>query len=310
MLKRFLSTVVATGLVAAGFAMGAAAQEGRVGIAKEKEISFQPAATEIMEQIVNLHDKVFYIIAAICILILGLLLWIMVRYNRRANPTPSKTSHNTPLEIIWTTIPILILVYIGFYSVKLLYNQDVIPEADLMIKVTGHQWYWTYEYPEQGIRFDSFMLPEEFFAADPPADVRERRDAALDELQQVLGLDAHPGIHRLLDTDTRVVVPVNATVKAIVTADDVIHAWTIPAFGFKIDAIPGRANETWFRAREIGTYYGQCSELCGIRHAFMPITVQVVSQEDFEAWVTRAKFFYASGAPGDAGQVAENVPGE
>jgi len=233
----------------------------------------------------------------------------MIRYNKTANPVPSKVAHNTPLEIIWTVVPVLILVYIGYFSVKLLYQEDVIPAADLVIKVTGHQWYWTYEYPDLGLSFDATMLPEEYFKADLSPDGRTERDAAIAEIRQVLSLPENPEIFRLLDTDRRVVVPVDTTVKVIVTADDVIHAWTIPAFGFKIDAIPGRLNETWFHARELGTFYGQCSELCGIRHAYMPIVVEVVSQKDFELWQTKARFFYASGRAFEGTAVAESAEG-
>ena len=258
-------------------------------MAEEKQINFQPPATEVMQDIINLHEVVMWIITAIVILVLGLMLWIIFRYNRRANPTPSKTTHNTFLEIIWTTIPIIILVYLGYYNIILLYKQDVIPPADMVIKVTGHQWYWTYEYPDHdGLTFDAYMAPSDYTLGIADADTTADWDARMEELRITLGREAPIITTRLLDTDTRVVVPVNTTVKVLVTADDVLHAWTIPAFGFKIDAVPGRVNETWFNAFEIGTYYGQCSELCGIKHAFMPIVVEVVSQEDFEAWLVRA----------------------
>ena len=305
MLKRFLTYTAASIFGAAAFILPAYSQDGRLGMAKDKQINFQPAATEAMEKIIEMHEMVLYIITAITILILGLLFWIMIRYNKRANPIPSKTSHNTALEIIWTFVPIVILIFIAVPSIKLLYFQDEIPEGEMLIKVTGHQWYWTYEYPEENLIFDANMLPVEFFSEDISDDMKARKASTLEELQQVLGRDGPIQIYRLLDTDTRVVVPVNTTVKVLVTADDVIHSWTIPAFGFKIDAVPGKINETWFNAKEIGTYYGQCSELCGIRHAFMPIVVEVVSQEDYQAWLTRAKFFYASSEIKKGSYVAE-----
>lgn len=261
-------------------------------MAEEKAISFQPAASEIMNDVINLHSEIFYIITGIVLVVLAVLLWTFLRYNKKANPKPSQVSHNTWLEIIWTLIPVLILAYIGFYSVRLLYKQEVIPDANLVIKVTGHQWYWTYEYPDSGLIFDSNMLPEDYFKAELSPELGKERAAAVAEIRQVLSLPEDPKIYRLLDTDRRLVVPIDTTVKVIVTADDVIHSWTVPAFGFKIDAIPGRLNETWFRAREEGVFYGQCSELCGIRHAYMPIAVQVVSQKDFELWQTKAKYMY------------------
>jgi cytochrome c oxidase subunit II len=304
---RIIRTIFAAALPPIVMAASAFAEEGRLGMAKETEINFQPPATDIMEQVVGLHTDIFYIITAIVALVLLLLLWIIIRYNKKANPVPSKVAHNTPLEIVWTVVPVLILVYIGYFSVKLLYEQDVIPEADMVIKVTGHQWYWTYEYPDLGLTFDATMLPEDYFKPGLSPAVAAERDAAVAELRQVLSLPENPKIFRLLDTDRRVVVPIDTTVKVIVTADDVIHAWTIPAFGFKIDATPGRLNETWFRARELGTFYGQCSELCGIRHAYMPIVVQVVSQKDFELWQTKARFFYASGGAPEGTSVASNA---
>lgn len=293
MLKKFLQMAAATacGLV---FSASALAQDGRVGMAKEKEINFQPPATEVMDGIVNLHTEVFYIITAIMILVLGLLLICMVRFNSKTNPKPSKTSHNTLLEIVWTIIPVIILTVICFSSIKLLYKQDVIPEADMVIKATGHQWYWSYEYPDQGIAFDANVVPDAYVLGTADEVTKQDWDQRFEELRVNLGWEQPIVPKRLLDTDTRLVVPVDTTIKVIVTADDVIHSWAVPAFGFKIDAIPGRINETWFHAREIGTFYGQCSELCGIRHAFMPIVVQVVSKEDYQAWLTRAESFYAA----------------
>jgi len=283
------------------------AEGGRVGVATDGQMNFQAPATDIMEGIVGLHEIIFYIISGIVALVLGLLLWVMIRYNRKTNPTPSKTSHNTLLEFIWTFIPIIILFFVGYKSIQLLYDEDVIPPADMVISVTGHQWYWSYNYPEEGIAFDGNMVPADYVLGTADASTVTDWDGRLEELRVMLGREQPIKPRRLLDTDTRLVVPVDTTVKVLVTADDVIHAWTIPAFGFKIDAIPGKTNETWFHAREIGTFYGQCSELCGIRHAFMPIVVEVVSKEDYEAWLARAKNFYSADSGFDGPRVAENA---
>jgi len=298
-LKKIMRLFTAAFLPAAALAFPAMAQDGRVGMAKEGQINFQDPATDVMLDIINLHTEVFYIISGITILVTGLLIYIMLRYNKWANKTPSKTSHNTLLEVIWTAVPVFILAYIAIDGVKLLYKQDVIPESDLVITATGHQWYWTYEYPDQGIAFDANMVPDDFVNGTADQFTTDDWNGRFDELRIILGSDQVIQPKRLLDTDTRVVVPVDTTVKVLVTADDVLHAWTIPAFGFKIDAVPGRVNETWFHANEIGTFYGQCSELCGIKHAFMPIVVEVVSKEDFEQWLTRANSFYAEGQPID-----------
>ena len=198
----------------------------------------------------------------------------------------------------------MILVIIGIPSFRLLYYQQTIPEADLVIEATGHQWYWTHEYPDlDRLEIHSRMLPASYFSPEMGEDTRLERQAVLAELQRMHGLDEPPEIYRLLDTDTRIVVPVNKTVKLTVTADDVLHAWAIPAFGIKIDAVPGRLNETWFRVEETGTYYGQCSELCGINHAFMPIVIEVVTAEEFDAWLVRAKEYYATGGPSESTRI-------
>ena len=207
-------------------------------------------------------------IISFTLFVLGLLLYVMVRFNAKANPEPSKTTHNTLVEVAWTVIPIIILIVIAIPSFRLLYFDRAIPDADLTIKATGHQWYWSYEYPDDdGMTFDAIMLED-------------------DELK--------PGQPRLLATDNDVVVPVNRNVRIIITASDVIHNWAIPAFGMKMDAIPGRLNEAWFRATRTGTFYGQCSELCGVRHAFMPIAVRVVTEEEYAAWLVTAKQEFAS----------------
>jgi cytochrome c oxidase subunit 2 len=237
------------------------------------QLGLQDAATERMTRIVDLHNFVLWIITAICLFVLALLGWIMVRFNAKANPKPTATTHNTVLEVLWTVIPVAILVAIAIPSFRLLYYEDVIPPSDMTIKAIGKQWYWTYEYPDNGnFTFDALMLSDR--------------------------VAAQQGEPRLLGTNNHVFVPVNKTVRIITTGADVIHAWTIPAFGVKIDAVPGKLNETWFNANREGKFYGECSELCGARHAFMPITVEVVSQERFDQWVQEARTKFATvGAP-------------
>ena len=233
---------------------------------KPWQLGFQDAATDNMAQITSFNDFLLVLMAAITLIVLGLMVYVMLRFNAKTNPEPSKTTHNTLVEVVWTVVPILILVIIAIPSFRLLYYQRVLPEADMTIKATGYQWYWGYEYPDHGgFAFDSLMLNDD-----------ERGDQP-----------------RLLATDTAMVVPVNATVRVVVTGADVLHSWAMPAFGVKMDAVPGRLNETWFRAEQTGTFYGQCSELCGVRHAFMPIRVEVVEQEEFASWVEEAKAEYA-----------------
>lgn len=280
-------------LAASVSAGSAGAVEKVLGRSVDKQLGFNISATPVMDDVWTFHTLLLYIIIAITLFVFALLIWCMVRYNRRANPEPRRFSHNTLVEIVWTVVPILILVVIGFPSFRLLYKQDRTPTADMVIKATGHQWYWSYEYPDHGgISFDAIMLSAAYW--DDPSDAsRAGRAKAVAELQEFLGRSEAPDIHRLLDTDTRIVVPVDTTVKMFITASDVLHAWTIPSFGVKQDAVPGRLNETWFRADTVGTYYGQCSELCGVQHAFMPIVVEVVSQADFDRWVARAQETYA-----------------
>ena len=233
------------------------------------ELGLQQSDSERMTDIIGLHNFVLGIITVICLFVLALLIWIMVRFNARSNPVPSKNTHNTLLEVIWTVVPVMILVAIAIPSFRLLYFEDVIPKADLTIKAIGKQWYWTYEYPDNGnFTFDALMLKDE--------------DAA------------KRGEPRLLGADNHVVVPVGKVIRVLTTGADVIHSWALPAFGVKMDAVPGRINETWFKADREGIYYGQCSELCGARHAFMPIEVEVVSQDKFNAWVEEAKKKFAS----------------
>ena len=230
-----------------------------------------PPATQHMKDIEDFHNLLLVIITIITVFVLGLLLWVMVRYNARVNPKPATWSHNTLIEVMWTIIPIIILVVIAIPSFRLLYAGEVIPpNVDMTVKAIGHQWYWDYEYPDHGgFVFTANMLSDE--------DAKKA------------------GEPRLLGVDNRVVVPVNKVIRVIVTSQDVIHAWTIPAFGVKIDAVPGRLNELWFKAEREGVFYGQCSELCGARHAFMPIAVEVVSQERFDQWIEEAKKKFAAG---------------
>lgn len=236
------------------------------------QFDLAPAATPIMDQITKFHTFVTAIIIVIALFVLGLMIYVMVRYNEKRHPMPSRTTHHTGLEIAWTVIPVLILVIIAIPSFRLLFAQYNFPPADMTIKATGHQWYWNYEYPDHdNMTFDSLMVEE---------------------------ADLKPGQPRLLTTDNDVVVPVGKNIHVLVTASDVIHDWAVPAFGVKLDAVPGRVIKTWFRAERTGTFHGMCSELCGQRHAYMPITVRVVSQEDFDAWLVKAKAEFArSGEP-------------
>ena len=234
---------------------------------KDWQLGFQNPASDGMRDIVNFHNNLLLpIIIAISVFVLFLMLYACVRFRASANPNPSKRTHNVTVEILWTLIPCLILIVMAVPSFKILYKQDTIPKADLTIKAVGYQWYWGYEYPDENIIFDSYMIEEKDLRADQP---------------------------RLLAVDNEVVVPVNKVVKVLITANDVLHAWALPSFGVKRDAVPGRSNETWFKAEKEGTYYGQCSELCGIKHAFMPITVKVVSEEDYQEWLSEARVKFA-----------------
>jgi cytochrome c oxidase subunit 2 len=244
-------------------------------------LNLQEAASPIMEQMIDFHNLLLVIITAITIFVTALLVWALIRYNRRANPEPAKFHHNTTLEVLWTVVPILILVIIAIPSFRLLYAQHSYPQPDLTIKATGYQWFWEYEYPDAGFSFGSFMVEDADLEPDQP---------------------------RLLAVDADVVVPVNKNIQVLVTAADVMHNWTVPAFGSKIDAIPGRVNRTWFRATETGTFYGQCSELCGARHAFMPIAVRVVTQEEYEAWLEQATEEYARKGRLDETRLATGEP--
>lgn len=270
-LKYGITTLAA--LVASTMSSFADTPEGSHAV--DKQMWLMPAATKHMQAIIDFHNLLLVIITVITLFVMGLLLWVIVRYNARTNPKPATWSHNSLIEVIWTVIPVVILGLIAVPSIRLLYEGEVVPpDVYLTVKATGHQWYWSYDYPDQGgFTFDALMLTDE--------------DAA------------KAGEPRLLGVDNRIVVPVGKTVRMIITSADVIHSWTIPAFGAKIDGVPGKLNETWFKAEREGVFYGQCSELCGARHAFMPIAVEVVSQERFDEWIAQAKtkFAKSEGAP-------------
>lgn len=247
-------------LTMAVMALPAAASAPLMGQPTPGGIGLQPAASPLKEHAHFFHNVILMpIITGISLLVLGLLLWVVFRYNRRRNPVPAKWSHNTTIEVIWTLVPVAILIFIAVFSFRLLFTYHDMPEPDLTVKVTGNQWNWSYEYPDLGVaEYISNMLPED---------------------------QTTPQLYRLA-ADEPMVVPVGQTVRLLVTASDVIHAVALPAFGLKVDAIPGRLNETWFRADRTGVFYGQCSELCGVDHAFMPLQINVVTQAEFEAWVT------------------------
>lgn len=247
-----------------------------VGAPTDGATGFQPAATKIAEDLQWLDGMILVIITAIVLFVLGLLAYVILRFNKRANPTPATFTHNSPLEVAWTVIPIVILVFIGAFSLPVLFEEQEIPEGDIYIKVTGYQWYWGYEYVDEGVAFESFMIGY---------GEGNLNDSIVEQLEEA-GYTAN---EFKLATDTSVVVPVGATVVMQVTGADVIHSWTIPAFGVKQDAVPGRLAELWFEATQEGIYFGQCSELCGKDHAFMPITVKVVSPEVYEEWLAAAK---------------------
>jgi len=270
MRTRSILGAIALGSLFAGPALAQLKQHGPT----DKAIGFQHAATEVAEQIHFFHNVILMpIMVGVVLLVLGLMIYIVLRFNAKANPVPSKFSHNTKLEVIWTLIPVLILVFISFYSFPLLYKQDVIPPSDITIKATGYQWYWDYEYtdpagdPNKTVTYSSIMLDDEAAAA--------------------------AGKPRLLGVDNPMVVPAGKVVRVVVTAADVLHAFAVPAFGVKIDAVPGKLNEIWFKVDEPGIYFGQCSELCGARHGFMPIEVNVLPQDEFDAWLLKTQADYA-----------------
>jgi cytochrome c oxidase subunit 2 len=241
------------------------------GQATPWQFGFQDAYSPVAREMHDFHNLLLVIITVITLFVLGLMIYVAVRFNRKSNPTPSKTSHNTFIEFVWTVVPVLILIGIAIPSFSLLYYGDRVEKADMTIKAIGYQWYWGYEYTDhEGLSFDAVMLEA-------------------DQLKE--------GQPRLLATDNTIVLPVDTNIRVLVTAEDVLHAWAMPAFGVKIDAVPGRINETWMRIEKEGMYYGQCSELCGARHGFMPIMVKAVSKEEYAKWLVKAKEEFAGIAP-------------
>lgn len=254
-------------LVASITSVVQAAEKGYEGLPEPWQLNFQEAATPVMEQLNDMHNILLFMCFVISAFVLVVMLYICFRFSRKRNPVASKNTHNTKLEIIWTTIPILILVALAIPSLRLHYFMERSVDAEMTLKVVGYQWYWHYEYPDEypeqkDVGFDSYMLKDK---------------------------DLKEGDHRLLAVDNRLVVPVDTKIKVQVTGADVIHAFAVPAFGIKSDAVPGKLNETWFKATKMGTFYGQCSELCGVGHGFMPIVIDVVSKEDFVKWMTSKK---------------------
>ncbi len=265
------------------FAAPAAAE--RVGAAVPWQMNFQEAATPVMEQVNQFHNLLLVIITGITIFVLVLMLYIAWRFSEKRNPEPSKTTHNTLLEVVWTVVPVLILVVIAIPSFRLMYYQAEVANADMTIKAIGRQWYWTYEYPDHGdFSFDSFMIDDN-------------------------EIDPEAGQLRKLSVDEEIVLPVGQNVRILVTASDVIHSFAVPAFGIKMDGIPGQLNETWARIDEPGIYYGQCSELCGIGHADMPIAVRAVSEEDFQDWIETQQARHGVEPAGDR-QIAQTRASE
>ena len=257
-MKKFIFTALTTIFATSAFA----------NQPKQWQLGFQDSASQSMRDIVSFHNNLLLpIIIAISVFVLFLMIYTCIRFRASKNPNPSKTTHNVAVEVLWTLIPCLILIVMAVPSFKILYKQDTIPKVDLTIKAVGYQWYWGYEYPDENIIFESYMIKEEELKENQP---------------------------RLLTVDNELVVPVNKVVKVLITANDVLHAWALPSFGVKRDAVPGRINETWFKAEKVGTYYGQCSELCGIQHAFMPITVRVVTDEEYAEWLSEAKMKFAN----------------
>ena len=265
------------GLAVAGTAMGACGTAfAELGQPAPWEFRLQESASPVMDNITSFHNFLFVLITVITLFVLALLVIVVVKFNAKANPVPSRTTHNTLIEVAWTLIPVLILVGIAVPSFRLLFQELDIPKADLTIKATGKQWYWTYNYPDAKIEFDSQLAcDEKRIKCESP---------------------------RLLAVDNNVVVPVNKIIRVETTGADVIHSFAMPAFGIKIDAIPGRLNETWFKATKLGMFYGQCSELCGRDHAYMPIVVKVVTDEEFAKWLTDAKKQFSSA--GDSNYVS------
>ncbi|QQP90069.1 cytochrome c oxidase subunit II [Skermanella sp. TT6] len=277
-----ISAVLTAFLFSVFGSAGAALAQGQpaVGEPHSWQLGLQASASPVKEQLTDFHNLLLVVITGITLLVLALLIYVMVRFNAKANPNPTRTSHNTILEVAWTVLPVVILVVIAVPSFKVLYFMDKAENAEMTLKVIGHQWFWEYQYPDhEDLTFSSYMIPD-------------------DEIQ--------PGQRRLLEVDNRIVLPVDTNIRIIVTAGDVLHSWAMPSLGIKKDAIPGRLNETWARIDREGVYYGQCSEICGTNHGYMPIAIEAVSKERFAQWLVEAKEEFASNAPkAPAVQVAQ-----
>jgi cytochrome c oxidase subunit 2 len=283
---KMFSRLTGIAVIAGALVTSAGAAFAAMGHPVPWQMDLQDAASPVMEQISEFHYFLLWVIAAISVFVLALLLIIIVRFNARANPTPSRTTHNTPIEILWTIVPVIILAVIAVPSFRLLFVELDVPHPDLTVKATGKQWFWSYSYPDNGnFEFDSIMIPDKDLKPDQP---------------------------RLLAVDNEMVVPVNKVVHVLVTGADVIHSFAVPSFGIRIDAIPGRMNETWFKATTTGMFYGECSELCGKDHSYMPIAVRVVSDSDFGAWAAQAKqkFSAENGVPPNTFAAAGGPPSQ
>lgn len=262
--RRLAAFVVA--LAAGSWSTLAVAQEQQIG-PSGWQLGLQPAGTLVMDQVTSFHNLLMWIISLIVLVVMGLLVYVTIKFRAEVNPKPSKRTHHTVMEVVWTAVPVLILVIIAIPSFKLLYYMDDLPETEMTVKAIGRQWYWTYEYPDHGnFQFDAYMLSEE---------------------------ELEPGQPRLLATDNHLVIPVGTNVRIQTTASDVLHSWAMPSAGVKVDAVPGRLNELWLNYKEPGIYYGQCSEICGVNHGFMPITLEVVTPEQFALWVEEAQEEFA-----------------
>lgn len=277
--KRFFRdgfAAAASGVMVA-ILMAATSTGALADMPKPWQLGFQETVTPVGHQINFLHNILLVVITAISLFVLGLLVYVCVRFKRSANPTPTRTTHNTLLEVAWTGIPALILVFIGLFSFPLLYFQDRTTDPDMTVKVESHQWYWNYSYPDEQITFDSYLIPDE---------------------------DIQPGQHRLLDVDNRMVVPVGAKVQILVNTYDVMHSFFVPALSVQVYGTPGRTNETWFQIEKAGVYYGQCNQICGIEHSRMPIVVEAMEQADYDAWLAEAKTKFAMNPTTPATKVA------
>jgi cytochrome c oxidase subunit 2 len=270
-LKRFFAFMVTSVILVSGSAALAAGQP------EPWQLGLQQGVTPVMDNIIWFHNFLLWVITAITLFVLALLVVVVVKFNAKSNPVPSRTTHNTAIEVIWTVVPVLILVMVAVPSFRLLFFQLNTPPADVTVKATGKQWFWSYSYPDAKFEFDSLMVQTK---------------------------DLKPGQPRLLTVDNEMVVPVNKVVHVLTVGADVIHSFAVPSFGIKIDAIPGRINETWFKAERVGTYYGQCSQLCGRDHAFMPISVRVVTDQEYAAWLDAAKKKYAQENPPNPNMIA------